>query len=49
MSELAQSSVEMDENYHCEYLHGRSTTRRVKFYPIRIDLLPTWTGAKSLV
>jgi predicted transposase YbfD/YdcC len=46
---LAESSVAMDLNHHYEHLHGRSTTRQVKVYSIPVDLLPNWSGAKSLI
>ena len=49
VTELAQSSIEIDPNYHHERLHGRSTTRQVKVYPMPPDLIPDWAGAKSLI
>jgi predicted transposase YbfD/YdcC len=49
VTELAESSVAIDTNLHHERLHGRSTTREVKVYPIPPDLLSDWVGAKSLI
>lgn len=48
-TELAESSIAIDTNYHDECLHGRKTTRQVKVYPIPPELLPDWAGAKSLI
>jgi hypothetical protein len=39
VTELAESSVAIDTNLQAERLHGRSTTREVKVYPIPPDLL----------
>ena len=30
-------------------MHGRSTTREVKVYPIPAELLPDWVGDKNLI
>jgi predicted transposase YbfD/YdcC len=49
VTELAELSVALDTNLHTEHLHGRSTTRETKTYPIPPDLLPDWVGAKSLI
>ncbi|QLE48528.1 ISAs1 family transposase [Nostoc sp. C057] len=48
-TELAESSIAIDTNYHDENLHGRKTTRQVKVYPIPFESLPDWVGAKSLI
>ena len=49
VTELAESSVAIDTNFQAERLHGRSTTREVKVYPIPPDLLLDWVGVKSLI
>jgi DDE_Tnp_1-associated len=49
VTELAESSVAIDTNLQAERLHGRSTTREVKVYPIPPDLLLDWVGVKSLI
>lgn len=49
VTELAESSVAIDTNFQAERLHGRSTTRDVKVYPIPPDLLLDWVGVKSLI
>ena len=46
LTALATSSVAIDRHLHSERLHGRSTTREVKVYPIPAELLPDWVGAK---
>lgn len=49
LTALATSSVAIDRHLHSERLHGRSTTREVKVYPISAELLPDWVGAKNLI
>ena len=49
LTALATSSVAIDRHLHSERLHGRSTTREVKVYPIPAELLPDWVGAKNLI
>jgi predicted transposase YbfD/YdcC len=49
LTALAKSSVAIDRHLHSERLHGRSTTREVKVYPIPSNLLPDWVGAENLI
>ena len=37
------------ENEVSECVHGRTTTRHTKIYPIAPQLLPLWVGAKHII
>ena len=39
----------VDENQDDECVHGRTTSRHTKIYPIPPQLLPDWTGAKHII
>jgi predicted transposase YbfD/YdcC len=48
-NKLVSSTMASDENEVSECVHGRTTTRHTKIYPIPPELLPLWAGAKHLI
>jgi predicted transposase YbfD/YdcC len=48
-NKLVSSAVATDENEVSECVHGRTTTRHTKIYPIPPQLLPLWAGAKHII
>jgi len=48
-NKLVSSTMVSDENEVSECIHGRTTTRHTKIYPIPPQLLPLWAGAKYII
>lgn len=48
-NKLVSYAVATDENEVSECVHGRTTTRHTKTYPIPPQLLPLWAGAKHII
>ena len=48
-NKLVSSAVATDEHEVSECVHGRTTTRHTKIYPIPPQLLPLWAGAKHII
>ena len=48
-NKLVSSTMASDENEVSECIHGRTTTRHTKIYPIPPQLLPLWAGAKYII
>ena len=48
-NKLVSYAVATDENEVSECVHGRTTTRHTKIYPIPPQLLPLWAGAKHII
>jgi len=46
-NKLVSSAVATDENEVSESVHGRTTTRHTKIYPIPPQLLPDWEKSKT--
>ena len=48
-NKLVSSARAASENEVSECVHGRTTTRHTKIYPIPPQLLPLWVGAKHII
>jgi len=48
-NKLVNSAVATDDSEVSECVHGRTTTRHTKIYPIPPQLLPDWAGAKHII
>ena len=48
-NKLVISALAAPENEVSECVHGRTTTRHTKIYPIPPQLLPLWVGAKHII
>ena len=48
-NKLVSSTMASDENEVSECIHGRTTTRHTKIYPIPPQLLPLWAGEKYII